>query len=233
MNAGLDGSFLVRPSKTNKSANVAHEYTLSVKRNGEVTHIKIQNSDEFYDFYGGEKFATLAELVEYYMENHEKMKERNGEIIELKYPILCEDPTNERWFHGPLTSNEAENLMMERGKNGSYLVRQSQSKPGDFVFTVRTDDKVTHVIIRSLNGLYDVGGGQSFATLTELVEHYKRMPMVEVSGTVVHLRIPFNATKIIASTIENRVKMLSMENNFKTGFWEEFEVLFVFAAQFL
>lgn len=39
--------------------------------------------------------------------------------------------------------------MLERGKNGSFLVRESQSKPGDFVLSVRTDDRVTHVIIRS------------------------------------------------------------------------------------
>lgn len=39
--------------------------------------------------------------------------------------------------------------MLERGKNGSFLVRESQSKPGDFVLSVRTDDRVTHVMIRS------------------------------------------------------------------------------------
>lgn len=37
---------------------------------------------------------------------------------------------------------------MDKGKNGSFLVRESQSKPGDFVLSVRTDDKVTHVMIR-------------------------------------------------------------------------------------
>jgi len=38
---------------------------------------------------------------------------------------------------------------MERGKYGSYLVRESQSKPGDFVLSVKCEDKVTHVKIRS------------------------------------------------------------------------------------
>jgi tyrosine-protein phosphatase non-receptor type 11 len=38
------------------------------------------------------------------------------------------------------------------------------------------------------NGKYDVGGGEKFEDLTELVEHYKKNPMVEKSGTVVHLR---------------------------------------------
>lgn len=54
-----------------------------------------------------------------------------------------------RWFHGHLSAKEAERLMLERGKNGSFLVRESQSKPGDFVLSVRTDDRVTHVMIRS------------------------------------------------------------------------------------
>lgn len=53
---------------------------------------------------------------------------------------------------------------------------------------VRCDDKVTHVMIRNQGGRYDVGGGEQFAELTELVEHYKKNPMVEKSGTVVHLR---------------------------------------------
>lgn len=49
-------------------------------------------------------------------------------------------------------------MLTEKGKNGSFLVRESQSHPGDFVLSVRTGDdktdtsdgkpKVTHVMIR-------------------------------------------------------------------------------------
>lgn len=53
-----------------------------------------------------------------------------------------------RWFHGRLTGKEAEKLILKHGKNGSFLVRESQSKPGDYVLSVRNDDKVTHVMIR-------------------------------------------------------------------------------------
>lgn len=72
---GVDGSFLARPSGTSIG-----DFTLSVRRNGKVTHIKIQNSGDFYDLYGGEKFATLAELVQFYMENPGQLKERSGEV---------------------------------------------------------------------------------------------------------------------------------------------------------
>nr|CAH7757685.1 unnamed protein product [Callosobruchus chinensis] len=230
---GVDCSFLARPSSSNPG-----DFTLSVRRNGEVTHIKIQNSGDFYDLYGGEKFATLSELVQYYMENQGQLKEKNGEIIELKYPLNCADPTTERWFHGHLSGKEAEKLILDRGKNGSFLVRESQSKPGDFVLSVRTDDKVTHVMIRCTavsilyslkDNKYDVGGGDQFNSLAELIEHYKKNPMVETSGTVVHLKQPFNATRISASGIHSRVKQLQSENGpngfGKAGFWEEFESL--------
>ena len=62
-----------------------------------MTHIKIQNTGDFYDLYGGEKFATLSELVQYYMENQGQLREKNGEIIELLRPLNCADPTTERY----------------------------------------------------------------------------------------------------------------------------------------
>ncbi len=115
--------------------------------------------------------------------------------VGLKIP-----PNLGRWFHGHLSGKEAERLL-ETGKNGSFLVRESQSKPGDYVLSVRTDDRVTHVMIRYLDNRYDAGGGDAFDSLTDLVEHYKRNPMVETTGNVVHLRQPFNATKISANAI--------------------------------
>uniref|UniRef100_A0A665W3S5 protein-tyrosine-phosphatase n=1 Tax=Echeneis naucrates TaxID=173247 RepID=A0A665W3S5_ECHNA len=231
---GVHGSFLARPSKSNPG-----DFTLSVRRSDEVTHIKIQNSGDYYDLYGGEKFATLAELVQYYTEQQDLLRERNGHIIELKYPLNCKDPTSERWYHGHLSGRDAEKLLTDKGKAGSFLVRESQSKPGDFVLSVLTNEekhenvdrktKVTHVMIRYQDGKYDVGGGERFDTLADLVEHYKKNPMVEKSGIVVHLKQPFNATRINAANIENRVRELNKvadnSEKPKQGFWEEFEVL--------
>lgn len=224
LDRGFDGSFLARLSSSNPGA-----FTLSVRRGQEVTHIKIQNNGDFFDLYGGEKFATLSELVQYYMENGGQLKEKNGQVIELKQPLNCAEPTTKRWFHGNLSGRDAEKLILERGKNGSFLVRESQSKPGGFVLSVRTDDEVTHVMIRWQDNKYDVGGGEKFATLCELIEHYKKNPMVETCGTVVHLRQPFNATRITAAGIDARVEQLQKENGQhcygKGGFWEEFESL--------
>ncbi|XP_075695841.1 tyrosine-protein phosphatase non-receptor type 11-like [Rhinoderma darwinii] len=232
---GVHGSFLARPSKSNPG-----DFTLSVRRHDEVTHIKIQNTGDFYDLYGGETFATLAELVQCYTEQQGLLREKNGDVIELKYPLNSQDPTSERWYHGHLSGREAEKLLLEKGKPGSFLVRESQSKPGDFVLSVLTSEeklengerksRVTHVMIRfQPDGKYDVGGGERFDTLTDLLEHYKKNPMVEKSGAVVHLKQPFNATRINAAKIDSRVrelnKMADNTEKAKQGFWEEFEML--------
>lgn len=63
----------------------------------QVTHIRIQNTGDFYDLYGGEKFATLSELVEYYTQQQGSLQDKDGTIIDLRYPLNCSDPTTERY----------------------------------------------------------------------------------------------------------------------------------------
>lgn len=240
---GTDGSFLARPSKSYPG-----QFTLSVRRHGGVTHIHIRNTGDYYDLYGGEKFATLAELVQFYMENPGQLREKNeeknenprqlremneekNEPINLTYPLTCADPTPERWFHGHLSGRDAEKQLLEKGKIGSFLVRESQTSPGDYVLTVRTDvtkAPVTHVKIHYEKDKYDVGGGEEFDSLTELVDYYKKNPMVDTTGTVVALKSPFNATRFQVGDVENRVKELQKDSGHtsgKSGFWEEFESL--------
>ena len=37
-------------------------------------------------------------------------------------------------------------------------------------------------MIRCMDSKYDAGGGDSFDSLSDLVEHYKKNPMVETTG---------------------------------------------------
>ena len=66
------------------------------RRGNEITHVKIQSTEEYYDLYGGEKFATLAELVEYYTDSQNILRETNGQVITFKLPLFVEEVTNER-----------------------------------------------------------------------------------------------------------------------------------------
>ena len=45
---------------------------------------------------GGEKFATMGDLVGYYLENPGILRERSGRIVELRNGLNCEKVTAER-----------------------------------------------------------------------------------------------------------------------------------------
>ncbi|XP_028339484.1 tyrosine-protein phosphatase non-receptor type 6 isoform X2 [Physeter macrocephalus] len=230
---GVNGSFLARPSRKNQG-----DFSLSVRVGDQVTHIRIQNSGDFYDLYGGEKFATLTELVEYYTQQQGVLQDRDGTIIHLKYPLNCSDPTSERWYHGHMSGGQAETLLQAKGEPWTFLVRESLSQPGDFVLSVLSDQpkaglgsplRVTHIKVMCEGGRYTVGGLETFDSLTDLVEHFKRTGIEEASGAFVYLRQPYYATRVNAADIENRVlelnKKQESEDTAKAGFWEEFESL--------
>uniref|UniRef100_A0A8D2FJN7 SH2 domain-containing protein n=1 Tax=Theropithecus gelada TaxID=9565 RepID=A0A8D2FJN7_THEGE len=48
-----------------------------------------------------------------------------------------------QWFPGHLFGKEADKLLTEKGKHGSFLIRESQSHPGDFVLSVVTAPEPT------------------------------------------------------------------------------------------
>lgn len=93
------------------------------------------------------------------------------------------------------------------------------------------DKCVLHILIRNEDGAFNVGGGPKFGGLTPLIEHYKKNPMVTISGLVLHLKHPFHATTFLPANIFQRISELQKLNPDmcgKTGFWEEFEVCRVY-----
>ena len=43
-----------------------------------------------------------------------------------------------RWFHPNLKAKEAEELLLTKGQDSSFLVRPSQSTPGDYTLSARS-----------------------------------------------------------------------------------------------
>ncbi|XP_025786708.1 tyrosine-protein phosphatase non-receptor type 6 [Puma concolor] len=226
---GVHGSFLARPSRKNQG-----DFSLSVRIRVAIPGSELREG--CYDLYGGEKFATLTELVEYYTQQQGVPQDRDGTIIHLKYPLNCSDPTSERWYHGHMSGGQAETLLQAKGEPWTFLVRESLSQPGDFVLSVLSDQpkagpgsplRVTHIKVMCEGGRYTVGGSETFDSLTDLVEHFKKTGIEEASGAFVYLRQPYYATRVNAADIENRVlelnKKQESEDTAKAGFWEEFE----------
>lgn len=225
---GQDGSFLIRPSNTTSDS-----YTLSVRQNDKVKHIKIQNNSDEGGYEigeGGDQFATVAELVEYFVQKEVLRDKSDGSMLVLKYPLNCNDPTNERYFHGAISGSEAENLLKSKGKVGSYLVRESRSNPNNYVLCVRCENlNVVHLIINYTPSGYTMQNlNKHFKTLDELVQECIKMsPLVDIKDNVVYLKHPLNCSRVTAQNFVTRFQELDQQNKHKTGsgFSEEFEQL--------
>ena len=93
------------------------------------------------------------------------------------------------WFHGNITRAEAE-LSLSSGINGSFLVRESESKPGQYSISLRYDGRVFHYRIHMdpPTSQYFVTPESKFENLPELVVHHSKNP--DGLTTVLHYPAP-------------------------------------------
>ncbi|XP_055323715.1 tyrosine-protein kinase Abl isoform X4 [Sitodiplosis mosellana] len=76
------------------------------------------------------------------------------------------------WYHGPISRNAAEYLLSS-GINGSFLVRESESSPGQRSISLRFEGRVYHYrISEDTDGKVYVTVEAKFNTLAELVHHH-------------------------------------------------------------
>ncbi|XP_033221945.1 tyrosine-protein kinase Abl isoform X2 [Belonocnema kinseyi] len=79
------------------------------------------------------------------------------------------------WYHGRISRNAAEYLLSS-GINGSFLVRESESSPGQRSISLRYEGRVYHYRINEDNdGKMFVTTESKFNTLAELVHHHSML----------------------------------------------------------
>ena len=76
-----------------------------------------------------------------------------------------------RWYHGKLDRADAESRLMDNGNVGSYLVRESDRKPGTFSLSYLGRNGVSHFRVTAVCGVYYIGGRQ-FDSLNDLIGYY-------------------------------------------------------------
>lgn len=99
------------------------------------------------------------------------------------------------WYHGRITGIQAENLLKNEGKHGSYLFRPSSEGNNRYCLSVRVGDSVTHVKINNDGECFSLlsDGAEAFATLAELVRHYTddmAKELRDVAGNRIELKYP-------------------------------------------
>ncbi|XP_067854198.1 1-phosphatidylinositol 4,5-bisphosphate phosphodiesterase gamma-2-like [Heptranchias perlo] len=96
---------------------------------------------------------------------------------------------NEKWFHGKMGKDgrqRAEKLLQEFcmetvGRDGTFLVRESDTFPGNFTLSFWRNGRVQHCRIRSLTDAestkYFLTDNLTFSNIYELVQHYQTAPL--------------------------------------------------------
>lgn len=77
------------------------------------------------------------------------------------------------WFHGKISRANAEKLLTATNKPGTFLVRESESKAGDYSLSIYSGEAVKHYRIRTLdNGGFFITSRATFPSLEKLVAYY-------------------------------------------------------------
>ncbi|CAH8496937.1 unnamed protein product [Heterobilharzia americana] len=81
---------------------------------------------------------------------------------------------SEKWYHGAIQRSYAEYLL-NSGITGSFLVRESESHPGQLTISLRYEGQIWHYRIhRDDSNLYFVIESNKFASVSELVHHHEK-----------------------------------------------------------
>ncbi|XP_067087255.1 LOW QUALITY PROTEIN: ras GTPase-activating protein 1 [Osmerus mordax] len=93
-----------------------------------------------------------------------------NEEEEVVFPLSA-PPTNQ-WYHGKLDRTIAEERLRQAGSPGSYLIRESDRRPGSFVLSfLSMTSVVNHFRIIAMCGDYYIGG-RRFSSLSDLIGYY-------------------------------------------------------------
>lgn len=91
-------------------------------------------------------------------------------LLNGERPAIIAPPESE-WYHGRLDRYSAESRLRGCGKLGSYLVRESDRKPGSYVLSYLGRTGINHFRITAVCGDFYIGGRQ-FISLSDLVGYY-------------------------------------------------------------
>ncbi|CAL4111410.1 unnamed protein product, partial [Meganyctiphanes norvegica] len=103
---------------------------------------------------------------------------------------------DERWFHGKITSQEANDILQrDGGEDGLFLIRESHSSPGNYVLSFINESQPLHLLIRKYkeDAFFSLVLSESESPiihgLDNLVSHYYNHP-VGVSRTTLQRFCP-------------------------------------------
>uniref|UniRef100_A0A674JNK9 Tyrosine-protein kinase n=1 Tax=Terrapene triunguis TaxID=2587831 RepID=A0A674JNK9_9SAUR len=144
----------------------------------------VASGDNTLSITKGEKLRVLG-----YNQNGEwsEVCSKNGQgWVPSNYITPVNSLEKHSWYHGPVSRSAAEYLLSSL-INGSFLVRESESSPGQLSISLRYEGRVYHYRINTTaDGKVYVTAESRFNTLAELVHHHSTV----ADGLVTTLHYP-------------------------------------------
>ncbi|XP_029474177.1 tyrosine-protein kinase ABL2 isoform X5 [Rhinatrema bivittatum] len=144
----------------------------------------VASGDNTLSITKGEKLRVLG-----YNQNGEwsEVRSKNGQgWVPSNYITPVSSLEKHSWYHGPVSRSAAEYLLSSL-INGSFLVRESESSPGQLSISLRYEGRVYHYRINTASDCKVYVTAESrFNTLAELVHHHSTV----ADGLVTTLHYP-------------------------------------------
>ncbi|KAM5294218.1 tyrosine-protein kinase ABL2 isoform 3-T3 [Glossophaga mutica] len=144
----------------------------------------VASGDNTLSITKGEKLRVLG-----YNQNGEwsEVRSKNGQgWVPSNYITPVNSLEKHSWYHGPVSRSAAEYLLSSL-INGSFLVRESESSPGQLSISLRYEGRVYHYRINTTaDGKVYVTTESRFSALAELVHHHSTV----ADGLVTTLHYP-------------------------------------------
>ncbi|XP_076455377.1 uncharacterized protein LOC143289977 [Babylonia areolata] len=197
---GLDGSRIEALLQARPLPDAPVHDILGIKWMSKENLLAGQQDDDpnlfvaLYDFQsGGDNQLSIVKGEQVTIIGYNKggewceVKNRAGEVgwVPSNYIAPVNSLDKFSWYHGLISRNASEYLLSS-GINGSFLVRESESSPGQRSISVRFEGRVYHYRITEDDGKVFVTQEHRFNTLAELVHHHS----LHADGLVTTLLYP-------------------------------------------
>ncbi|XP_043940432.1 lymphocyte cytosolic protein 2 [Protopterus annectens] len=114
----------------------------------------------------------------------------SGKKPPIPAPNDDEEVLDHEWYVGQINRGEAESALRRINQDGAFLVRDSSRKTPEhpYVLVVLYNDKVYNVQIRynAKEDAYLLGTGlrgrETFTSVTEIIEHFRKTPLLLIDG---------------------------------------------------
>jgi len=90
--------------------------------------------------------------------------------------INLEDIKGQQWYYGTISRAECDVLLSEKGMDGDFMIRESETNVGDYSVSLKAPGRNKHFRVHVEGNLFCIGQ-RKFSTMQQLVEHYQRAPI--------------------------------------------------------